>query len=101
METPAADVGTRATTFARGTDLVWVADLLAERREDLLERWLEVTMTQPFHAGRRERAVADDIPRLFDALVKLLRSGGPPWTDPSPPLEDESITLAARGQSKT
>jgi signal transduction histidine kinase len=98
-EAKVADIETRATRFARGSDLGWVASLLTERREEILERWLEVSATQPFHAGRRERAIADDIPRLFDALVALLRRGAPAWVDPSPPLDDPSILQAARAHA--
>ena len=93
------DVGKRATRFARGTDLAWVAALLAERRGEILDRWLDVAAAQPFHAGRREHAVADHIPRLFDAVVALLQNGAPPWADPSPPLENPAVAEAARAHA--
>jgi len=31
-----------------------------------------MTVAQPFHLGRRERAIADHIPRVFDRLLELL-----------------------------
>jgi hypothetical protein len=52
-----------------GVDLHQVTDTLAAARTEILEGWLESTSEQPFHAGRRASAVADHVPRLFDALV--------------------------------
>ncbi len=100
-EAAAAEIGTRATRFARGTDLGWVATLLADHRQEILDRWLDITADMPFHSGRRERAVTDDIPRLFDALVGLLRSAAPAWVDPTPPLDDASILQAASAHADT
>ena len=40
--------------LAEDADLGWVADALVSAREQILERWLEATAGQPFHAGRRE-----------------------------------------------
>ena len=47
------DVRTRATRVARGTDLGWVAALLAERRGEILDRWLDVAtaVTLPIGTG--------------------------------------------------
>jgi len=98
-EVAAAEIETRATRFARGADLGWVATLLTEHREEILDRWLDVSLKQPFHAGQRERAVADDVPGLFDALVALLRRAAPARVDPSPPLGDSSLLQAARAHA--
>jgi hypothetical protein len=65
------DVTTRAGPIARGANLAWVAQALVERREEILGHWAEVTADQPFHLGRRARAVANHIPSLFDAIVDL------------------------------
>src|SRR5688500_5836936 len=54
-------------------DLGWVASLLAERRDDILDRWVEAATRQPFHYGRRELAVSNNLGNLYDALVALLR----------------------------
>lgn len=99
-EATVGDVDKRATNFARGTDLTWVAVLLAERRAEILERWLDVAATQAFHAGERDHAVADDIPRLFDALVARLRADASPWLDPAPPLEDPKVVETARAHAE-
>ena len=48
-----ANVETRVQWFAEDADLGWVADALVSAREQILERWLEATAGQPFHAGRR------------------------------------------------
>jgi len=46
---------------------------------------------KPFHAGDTEHAVADHIPRLFDALVVLLRRDARPGQDVTPPLADPEV----------
>ena len=48
---------------------------LRARRDEILERWLDVVARQPFHQGRREHAVADHIPALFDAVVDVIAAG--------------------------
>lgn len=90
------DVETRVEQLARDTDLTWVAAALTLDRDKILEHWLEMTADQPFHANRREHAVADHIPRLFDALVAFLRASAPRWIDPRAPLDDPDVLAAAR-----
>jgi signal transduction histidine kinase len=87
--------------FARGGSLEWAADALATHREEILNRWLEAAKTQPFHLDRPERAVADDIPQLFDALLRYVRRVAPRSVDTGAPLDDEDIGRAARGHALT
>jgi signal transduction histidine kinase len=96
----APDVETRVERFTRDADLGWVAGVLAEGRDEILERWLEATAKQPFHRGRREHAVADHIPQLFDALVELLRRAVPRSVDPDAPLEDPRVLEAAQQHAR-
>jgi signal transduction histidine kinase len=96
----APDVETRVEHFTRETDLGWVADLLQKRRDEILDRWLRATAKQPFHHGRPERAVADHIPRLFDALVELLKRAAPRSVDPEAPLDDPQVLEAAQEHAR-
>jgi len=83
--------------FAEDADLGWVADALVASRAQILDRWLEATAAQAFHAGRREHAVADHIPALFDALTALLRRSASRFVNPDAPLDDAAV-LAAAGE---
>ena len=76
-----------------------VAATLTEQRDEILERWLDAVQ-QPFHYGRKEHAVADHIPALFDALTGLLRTTTPRWVDAYAPLEDIGIRSAAQSHSR-
>src|SRR4051794_40585913 len=67
-----AEIEQQGMEYARASDLSWVATALLACRESILENWLAVTTEQPFHRGRRDHAVADHIPALFDALMALL-----------------------------
>lgn len=89
------DVDERVTDIARRADLSAVARALAASRESLLAHWLEVTARQPFHAERPDRAVADHIPELFDAVVGLLERAGTLDSEPDAPLDDPAIEAAA------
>ncbi len=64
-----------------------------------------MTGRQPFHEGRRELAVADHVPSLFDATVALLdRSGAatPPTSGATPesPADDAAIAAAASAHAQ-
>lgn len=102
MEQPAStepstdEHGERVEEITRGADLGPVADLLTERRSEILERWLEVTSQQPFHRGRRDRAVADHLPHLVDGLLAVLRRTAPPDAEYEAPLDDDRVLEAAR-----
>jgi signal transduction histidine kinase len=91
---------TRVEQIVLGTDLGWVAGVLAERRDEILDGWLETTAAQPFHAGRRERAVADHIPHLLDALIALLQRAAPRWVAAGAPLDDPAVLEAAREHAR-
>jgi signal transduction histidine kinase len=96
-------VGARIAAQARSSDVAWVAARLAARRDDILERWLDAAAAQPFHAGRRELAVADHIPDLFDGLVALLRRHAPPGAPGSttgPALDDPAVLKAAHEHAR-
>jgi len=105
-ETPAADATTlaadaavevdqRIAGIATLADLAEVARALSIARDTVLARWLEVTGRQPFHEGRPERAVADHIPELFDAVVDLLAGSSRPGEVMDAPLDDSAIIAAA------
>ncbi len=86
----------RAQEYARDADLRGPVAVLRAQRDAILDRWLEVVSQQPFHHGRREHAVADDIPALFDALVATLEREAPVWLEPESPLENPAVEEAAR-----
>lgn len=92
----AQDIEARMGEVARDADLTDVAALLATRRTEILSGWLREASAQPFHAGDTEHAVADHIPRLFDALVVLLRRDAEPGKAVTPPLADPDVEAAAR-----
>ncbi len=93
------DVDGRMSEVVRDADLRDVAALLAERRAEILSGWLREASAQPFHAGDTEHAVADHIPRLFDALVVLLQRDGEPGKEATPPLADPDVEEAARAHA--
>jgi len=95
-ELSSANVDTRVHWFAEDADLGWVAEALVLSRDRILDRWLEATAGQPFHEGRREHAVADHIPALFDALTALLRRSASRFINPDAPLDDAAVLAAAR-----
>lgn len=95
MDVVTDDVDDRVTDITQRADLSAVAQALAESRESLLAHWHEVTARQPFHAERPDRAVADHIPELFDAIVDLLARAGSMHVEPDAPLEDPAIEEAA------
>jgi signal transduction histidine kinase len=90
----------RAQCIAPAVDLRQVANVLAARRDEILASWLAATTRQAFHAGRRERAVADHIPRLFDALVELLERTGARSAERVPALDDPTVLSAAQGHAR-
>jgi signal transduction histidine kinase len=93
------DAATRVEDYARESNLVWVTDALRERRDEILQRWLDAATAQPFHHGHPDHAVADHIPRLFDALLTYLQRATPLAVDPSAPIEDTAIQVAAQGHA--
>lgn len=93
------EVEIRMAAVARDADLTDVAALLAERRAEILGGWLREASAQPFHAGDTEHAVADHIPKLFDALVRILRRDAEAGQDVTPPLADPDVEEAARAHA--
>ncbi|HLH26309.1 MAG TPA: sensor histidine kinase [Chloroflexota bacterium] len=99
MGEPETEATERAQDYARHANLTLALAALSARRDEILERWLEVVARQPFHCGRRERAVADDIPALFDAVLATLARGAPVWLEPEAPQENPAVAAAARGHA--
>src|SRR6185312_16423825 len=62
----------RLARFVDRADLRRVVDGLRAERGAVLDGWLDAVAAQPFHLGRRERAIADHIPRVYDRLLSLL-----------------------------
>jgi len=82
--------------YAGRADLAPVVESLTRCKNDILERWLERVSQEPFHLGRRERAVADHIPALFEAIVASLAQDAPERHDIHSPMESEAVQTAAR-----
>lgn len=73
------DVDEPSTTAIGGvreddSDLGWIADLLTVRRADVMQRWVEAAARQPFHFGRRELAISNNLAQVYDAVVLLLET---------------------------
>ncbi|MFN0073427.1 MAG: sensor histidine kinase [Chloroflexota bacterium] len=95
--TPAeSNATTRASFLARDANYVWVAQVLRLHQQEILDRWLEAAANQSFHLERPEHAVADDIPRLLDALIQFLLQHGPASIDAGAPLDEPNIRAAAQ-----
>jgi len=97
---PESDVATRVEAITQGADLSWVVELLAARRDEILTRWLDAATDQPFHRSRSERAVADHIPALFDALTRLLTRYSGRSGNAGVPLEDPDVLAAAQSHAR-
>ncbi|HEX6061295.1 MAG TPA: sensor histidine kinase [Candidatus Limnocylindria bacterium] len=95
-----SDVATRVEDITQDADLSWVVNLLSERRDEILVRWLDAAADQPFHQARSEKAVADHIPELFDALVRLLTKYSHPSRSAGVPLEDPDVLAAANSHAR-
>lgn len=95
-----SDVTTRVEDFTQDADLSWVVELLGERREEILTRWIEAAADQPFHRARSERAVADHIPSLYDALGRLLTRNSARSENAGVPLEDAGVLDAAQSHAR-
>src|SRR3954452_565736 len=95
MSATQSDAQQRAQEYARDADLRRAVGVLQAERDTILDRWLAVVAEQPFHHGRREHAVADHIPALFDAVVTTLERGAPLWLEPEAPLANPAVADAA------
>jgi signal transduction histidine kinase len=96
----------RLARFVDRADLRRVVVVLRAERDAVLDGWLDAVAAQPFHLGRRERAVADHIPRVYDRLLTLLAEqerldelGDTPAGDPEylSNARDHAQTRAAQG----
>ena len=98
---PPSDERAPSDSPAYDSELASAVDVLLAERDAILSQWLEAASGQPFHQGRRDRAVADDIPRLFDALLALLRKDGVQRADPDEPLDDPEVLAAAQDHARS
>lgn len=76
-------------------------EVLRSRREEILSSWLRAAQAQPFHRARPWRAVSDDIPRIFDAMVALLERRPSGTLDAEATLDDPAIVAAAGAHATT
>ncbi|MBX5490498.1 MAG: sensor histidine kinase [Chloroflexi bacterium] len=95
MAAPEVDASQRAQHYARRANLEIAVAVLRARRDEILDRWLDAAARQPFHQGRREHAVADHIPTLYDAIVDAL-AGLAEGRAMEPPQEYPAVVDAAR-----
>jgi signal transduction histidine kinase len=99
LNSPPEDIETRVEQFVQRGDLRWVTSILARRRDEILANWLDVVAAQPFHEGHREGAVADHIPRLYDAVIAFLTAVAPAEVPIGAPSEDPAVREAARSHA--
>lgn len=97
---PASDTESRIATIAATADLHAVAGAMAERRDLILGHWLEATARQPFHQERSAPAVADHVPRLFDAVVALVERDAAAVDPVTPPMDDPDVAREAEAHAK-
>jgi len=98
-EPPTPAIDERAKQLSRNADMRGVAEALVRQRASILEGWLRLASRQPFHAGHPDRAVADHIPALFDALTDLL-SRDTRGEDIEAPMDDAAVAAAARSHAQ-
>ncbi len=91
-----ADVETRAMEIVDGSNVAWVTGPLTAERDHLLDRWLTAAKSQPFHAHSPERAVSDDIPALYDAIIAFLSRGGASRDAAGAIMDDPAVLAAAQ-----
>lgn len=95
------DVEDRVTDLAQSADLSALSLAMARSRDQTLARWLDVTARQPFHRDRPDAAVADHIPELFDAIVRLLAKSARPGEGlDDAPSDDPAIAAAATAHAE-
>ena len=100
MVPDALDARTRVQGMTRDVDFTWVAEQLVQQRDDLLDRWQRAAEAQPFHAGRKEGAVANHIPALIDALIVVLQRASPRPRAMSAPLHEPPVLAAAESHAR-
>ena len=95
-----SDAEHRVENYVQDANFAWVASSLIECRDDILSSWLKAASEQSFHSERRERAVADHIPALLDAVTDLLKTTIPRWVDPFAPMDNDAVLAAAQAHSR-
>src|SRR5688500_16964553 len=98
-EPPTPAIDERAKQLSRNADMRRVAKALVQQRALILQGWLKLASRQQFHAGHPDRAVADHIPALFDALTDLL-SRDTPGEDIEAPMDDAAVVAAAQAHAQ-
>lgn len=81
--------------YSAHADLGAVVAAVRARREDIVARWIERAAEQPWHLGRKDRAVADHIPALLDQLIASLAADAPRDRRASSPIERETVWAEA------
>ncbi len=97
---PTPDVDSRVKEVAASADLAPVAGALRNQREPILDAWLAAARRQPFHRDHPDRAVADHIPALFDAVVDLLARSAATPAEADAPMADDAIETSARDHAQ-
>src|SRR6266542_1862753 len=90
------EVAVRADRYELDSDPGSVAAILREHRHEILARWLEITVQQPFHAGRSGSARAGQILPLFDAVVNVLQSAVPRSVEAEAVIDTAVLDVAQR-----
>jgi signal transduction histidine kinase len=90
-----------AMSIPPDSDFSWAITALDIGRDDILSSWLEVARTQPFHAIHPDRAVSDDIPLLYDAVVEFLTLSTNIGRNPGSPIDHPNVLSAANSHART
>jgi len=85
--------------ISAGSDFSRAIEALKRGRDENLANWLHAARDQPFHAAHPERVISDDIPRLYDAVVRFLARASRSWREPGSPMDDEEILAAANAHA--
>ena len=98
--TPVATAQNAGTTgpvvaYAGSADLTPVVQALRRYQNKILERWLARVTGEPFHLGRRERAISDHIPALLEALLQSLSDDAPAHRAVHSTMDSEAVQKAA------
>lgn len=94
--TPSEVAGDAAVTrYSAHADLSAVVAAVRSRRADILARWIERAAEQPWHLGRKDRAVADHIPALLDQLLESLAKDAPRDHGAHSPIERQTVWVEA------
>jgi signal transduction histidine kinase len=96
LDRPALDVDERIEDVVRpDADVYPIAEALAAQRHPILQAWLATARAQPFHAEHPDRAVADHIPALLDAVIGVLQRSAAAPDGVEAPMDDPAVVQAA------